>query len=378
MNAAPCPLCGYAAIESRAGAPRASPDGGGNGCPHCRLAPLEPSLRGPRSHALEGLGVGLAALPKGLYFLWTTRGVKRWLLPPLLLTLAAFGALFWWLWGWVQRLLVALQQAGGGPPEVDPGWLAQALAWLLKLKLFVWLAQAGSLLAFLLVWAVAAFWAFSIVYEAVSGPFLDEIHGRIESRWFGVDPRNALQRRTTLSPQACALHSSVAGAFALLALIAFGLLQGPLAWVLLLIGLPLPFAVLGLARPEYGRWLLWVVRLEGGTLWVSLKAAAVAGVILLAFLPLKLVPGIGYLLFGCVAGFTTAVSLLDIPLERRGWSLSQRLAFLFHHALAVVALGCVSSLLFVIPAIGPILMVPAASVGGLWMVCKLDKGFLRP
>jgi uncharacterized protein involved in cysteine biosynthesis len=79
-----------------------------------------------------------------------------------------------------------------------------------------------------------------------------------------------------------------------------------------------------------------------------------------------------------VAGFTTSVSLLDIPFERRQWSLSQRFSFLLRHAPAVILFGATSSLLFVLPLLGPILMVPAASVGGLWLVTRLDKDFLRP
>ena len=40
--------------------------------------------------------------------------------------------------------------------------------------------------------------------------------------------------------------------------------------------------------------------------------------------------------------------------------------------------GIMAGLLFLIPFVGPILMVPAASAGGLWLVCRVDKGFLRP
>ena len=77
------------------------------------------------------------------------------------------------------------------------------------------------------------------------------------------------------------------------------------------------------------------------------------------------------------AGFSTAISLLDIPFSRRRWSLSQRLSFLLQNPLALVAFGSTASLLFLVPFIGPILMVPAASVGGLWLVVRLDKSRLR-
>ncbi len=378
MKVVPCPLCGYDALgTSRALDPAPAAERPLE-CPHCRLDPGEPSLRGSRPGALEGLGVGLAALPRGLYHLAITPGVKRWLAPPFALTLIAFAALFWWLWTLVGRLIEALRASGGQELELDPGWLRRALEWLLGLKVFVWLAHAGSLLVFLLVSAVAAFWTFSIVYEALAGPFLDEIHGRIEKRWFGVNPRDALNRPTALPASTCARYSVLAGGFSLLALAGFLLLDGWSAWIVLLFGVPLPYALLSLARPEYGRWLAWVIRIEGGTLWVSVKAALLAGLVLLVFFPLKFVPGVGYLLFGGVAGFTTALSLLDIPFSRRQWSLRQRLAFLLRHVLAIVPFGLVASLLFVIPFVGPALMVPAASVGGLWMLCRLDKDFLRP
>jgi uncharacterized protein involved in cysteine biosynthesis len=378
MKAVPCPLCGYDAWRVERGSAARSDRSVPALCPHCGLAPREPSLRGPRAGSLEGFLVGLVALPRGLYFLAATPGVKRWLLPPLLLTLAAFGALFWWLWTWVQRLMEMLRSSGQEQLELDPAWLERALQWLLGLKMFVWLAQAGSLFVFLLVSAVAAFWAFSIVYEAVSGPFLDEIHGIVEERWFGVDPRNRMHRQTRLSTRACALWSTGAGAVALGGAAALWLWVAWPLWLALLVGVTAPFAAAAALQREYGRWLLWVIRLEGGTLWVSVKAALVAAVFLVIFFPIKFVPGIGYLLFGAVAGFTTAVSLLDIPFERRQWSLSQRFAFLFRHALAVIPYGVVASLLFILPVVGPLLMVPAASVGGLWMLARLDKDFLRP
>ena len=378
MKIVPCPLCGYDAPRAGADAQAAGAQSGAAICPHCALEPKDPSLRAPRAGLRTGLLVGLAAVPQGLYFLASTRGVKRWLIPPLVLTSFAFAALFWWLWGLVSHWIELLRESGGREIELDPVWVERAVRWLLGLKVFVWLAEAGTVLVFLLVSAVAAFWAFSILYEAVSGPFLDEIHGRIEERWFGVDPRKALHRPTQLDTNACVKWSlgSIAAAIALTACL-WMLVHWP-AWLALLVGIPAPFLVASLIEREYGRWLLWVVRLEGGTLWVSVKAALVAGVIMVIFFPLKFVPGIGYVLFGCVAGFTTAISLLDIPFERRQWSLSQRFSFLLHHALAVILFGVTASFLFVLPVIGPILMVPAASIGGLWLVTRLDKDFLRP
>ena len=366
MSVVPCALCGYDTAEAP-GAP----------CPHCAGTAADPSLALPRRGTWAGVLVGLAALPRGLHYLAGTRGVKRWLLPPVLITATAFTLLFVWLWGLYGRLVDWMAEQSGRELAIDPGWLRGALEWLLRLRALFWLSNLASFLAFLTLGAVAAFWAFSIVYEAVAGPFLDEIHARIEERWFGADPRNRLYRSSTLTPRQCATFSGAAGGVGLAGTALWIALGAPHAWLAVPLLLAAPFALLALVRRDYGRWLAWIVRLEGGTLWVSLKAAALAGAILVLGLPLKFVPGVGFLLFGLVAGFTTAVSLLDIPCERRRWSLRQRLAFLGHHLPAIAAFGCVSSLLFVVPIVGPVLMVPAASVGGLWMIARLDKEFLR-
>src|SRR5688572_28616606 len=91
----PCPICGYDRTPAGAdGAP----------CPACGLAPKEPSLAIPVP-TWRGVREGLAAIPRGLQFLATTRGVKRWILPPALMTLAAFVATTWWLWTLVEGLI---------------------------------------------------------------------------------------------------------------------------------------------------------------------------------------------------------------------------------------------------------------------------------
>ena len=367
MEVLPCPLCGYDA-----------PDVALRGCPHCRLAPLEPTLRRPRAGTLGGVWTGLAALPRGLVILATTPGVKRWLVPPFVLTLVAFALLFWWLWRWVSHVVEAIHARTAENLPWDEGWLRDATEWVVKSGALAWLAHLGGFLVLLVVGFVAALWAFSIVYEALSGPFLDEVHGRLEERWFGSNPRNALSRPTALPSSRCGALTALAAVPAVGAVVAWWFLEGWPAWVVLVIGVPLPFVALSLFKREYGRWLVWVVGIEVETLWVSVKASLIAGVVLVLFFPLKFVPVVGYVLFGCVAGFCTALSLLDIPLSRRQWRLRSRLAFLARHAPSMVAFGALSSLLFVVPVIGPALMVPAASVGGLWLICRLDKDFLRP
>jgi uncharacterized protein involved in cysteine biosynthesis len=341
--------------------------------------PAEPTLARPLAGPLAVVHAGLTAIPRGLLFLSTTRGVKRFLLPPFVLTLCAFALIFAWAWRWTQRLIAWVPQRGQVPDIPLPdGWLHDFIAWLVRTGVFLWLAQLTSVLVFLVVSALVVLWAFSILYEACAGPFLDEIQGRLELRWFGSNPRDELTRPTDLPVRTCMAWSAAAGAGALVALLAWWWLDGPWSWVVLLLGVPAPFLIAALVSREYGKWLVWVVKLEGGTLWVSIKAALVAGLILLGFFPLKFVPVIGYLLFGGVAGFTTALTLLDIPFERRQWPLRMRLRFVFTNLAAMVPFGCVASLLFVIPVVGPALMVPAASIGGLWLVCALDKNALRP
>ncbi len=149
---------------------------------------------------------------------------------------------------------------------------------------------------------------------------------------------------------------------------------GWLAWL----RAALPFFVAAALDREYGVWLGWVLRTEGHLLLVSLKASSIVAVLLVLFLPLRLVPLIGFWLYMALAGFCTALTLLDIPFSRRGWSLVTRLQFLLRNWAAMLAFGVVSSLVFLVPFLGPVVMVPAASIGGLWLLVRLDKDALRP
>jgi uncharacterized protein involved in cysteine biosynthesis len=98
---------------------------------------------------------------------------------------------------------------------------------------------------------------------------------------------------------------------------------------------------------------------------------------MLVFFWLKFIPVIGYFLFAGLAGFATAVSLLDIPFSRRQWAVRQRLQFTLQHLLPTIAFGVVAGALFIVPILGPLVAVPAASIGGLWLVCRLDKNAMR-
>lgn len=364
MDVQPCPLCGYDAATLP--------------CAHCRLETTEPSLDGDRPGSFGGVVAGLSAVPRGLLFLARTRGVKRFLIPPFVLTAALFAFLFGWALGWVGELLEAAEMQDVDRLGLEEGWLLTIVEWLVEKSFVLWMAQLSGVLVVLILSSLIAMWTFSIVYEALAGPFLDEIQGRFEKRWFGTDPRNAIERPTDVPVRRCALLSSLAGLAAVALLAWWWFLDGALAWFVLA-SVPLPFILLGLVDLEYGKWLVWVAQVEGRTLFVSVKAALFAGILLAICFPLRFIPfGIGYVLFGSIAGFTTALSLLDIPFSRRQWSFQHRVRFLRTHALPNIAFGAVASVLFMIPFVGPVLMVPAASIGGVWLLCRLDKRNLRP
>ena len=380
-NTSPCPLCGYHAPETP--------------CPHCggtaRLASLRRPLRGPWS----GIPEGLLAVPMGLLLLATTRGTKRWLLPPFVVTSTVLIVVLWWLFAWLGGLVDSVL-----PGEITLGdgrwdwlearsdrwdWLKASVAaliaageWGVNSAYGLITARPVRWLGYFLLGSLVAWYAFSIVYEALAGPFLDEVQGRLEARWFGADPRSRIERPNDIPTERVLRRSLQAGALTLVVL-ALGI-WAPFAplWLALLV-LPLPALVVARLDVEFGQWLVWILRVEGRATLVSLQAAVLTGVLLLVALPLYFVPfGIGYVLFAVVTGFATAVGLLDIPFERRGVPLGRRLAFLGRHSLVLVAFGAVAGALLAIPVAGPLLMVPAASAGGLWLMCRLDKSRLAP
>ncbi len=364
MNTTPCPLCGYEAT--------------GPACPHCELTTTDPSLAKPGADPVTAIIDGFRAVPTGLYLLLTTRGVKRLMVPPVLIT----GLLFCWflyiLLSFVWNFVDAIKLDDPSQLEIETEWLRSAAEWLMAGKIAAYAAQISSgILAFFaglfLMW-----WVGSILYEAIAGPFLDEIQGRFEKKWFGKNPRDEIERPTKLPTSRCATLSVIAGvpAFGILAL--WWVSSGLVAWFFLFL-VPVPFFVLGLVVREYGKWLGWVVRVEGRTLLVSLKASALAFLFLIPAGFLKLVvPVFGPILFVLLAGFATSITLLDIPFSRRQWPLALRMKFLIMNLLPMMAFGVVSALLFTVPVIGPLLMVPSASIGGLWLICRLDKNNVRP
>lgn len=360
MSITPCATCGY-------DSPTAV-------CPHCSDRPEDSIIGAPKDGLGQRIAIGLGALPHGLGLLLTTGGVKRYLIPPILLTSLAFAYLFHYLWNLLKGVLDAAQLDDAGRLDLEEGWLRDSAAWLIETGAAAFAGYTASFMTFLVLFALLSFYTFSIIYEALAGPFLDEIQGRFERRWFGADPRDTIQRPSELSTTRCGLllgGSTAAG------LTLFFLLRSPGTWLDLLL-IPLPLLLLALLQRDFGRWLQWVVQTEAGTLWVSVKAALLALLALVLLSPLHFIPVVGSVLFGLLAGFPTAITLLDIPFSRRQWSTSQRIAFVRMNFLPVTAFGVVCGLLFVIPILGPLVMVPSASIGGLLLICRFDKTSMRP
>jgi uncharacterized protein involved in cysteine biosynthesis len=281
------------------------------------------------------------------------------------------------VWGWVEPLLRAAEQGSAESLGIPEGWLRASLEWLLAQGFFVALVHAGGAIAVLVVTSVVALWTFSVAYEAIAAPFLDELQGRLDARWFGRDPYKPVERPNDITERRILLWSLVAGVPSLAALVLWWTGEAPRSrWWLL--APPLAFLAVSLAVRDYGEWLGWAARSQARTLWTSVKTSVLALAILLLFVPLKLVPLVGWPLFAMVAGFVTALLLLDIPFSRRRWTVRQRLAFVRSNLAAVTLLGLSTSLVFVVPFVGPLIGVPGASIGGLWLLVRRDKDALRP
>jgi uncharacterized protein involved in cysteine biosynthesis len=357
----PCRLCGYHAPQAAS-------------CPHCGLEPVERSLTLPAPGLAGEAWAGATALLRGFGFLARDPRAMVWVAIPMALTVSIFLGATVWLVGLFESAAASV------PGEVHfdervPAWLARLLAWPVEHGVAGVAADVAAVTLALATAALTFWFAFSIVFEAIAGPFLDELHGRFETAWFGADPRDGLERPSGVTPRSAARTSvaalalgSAGGALATL------LGAGPLVALACALG---PVIAVAAARPSWARWLAWVARTELQALRASMAALALTGTVLLASLPLLVVPVLGTYLYGAAAGFATSLGLLDIPFSRRGLDLAARRRFLARHALATTLYGASAGLLFGVPFLGPLLAVPAASVGGLWLFCRLDKSELR-
>lgn len=209
------------------------------------------------------------------------------------------------------------------------GWRLFASSWNELVESEPWrtLLEAGTFLVSAIVFAFLFAWTFAFVYQAIAAPFFDTIQGRIEARWFGADPRATITRESE--------HGLVG------------------------------------AR----KWLSFSQD-QARSLLVSIEASIIALVIMLAFVWVLFIPFLGSPIFAAVAGFAASIALVDIPCSRRDWSLARRLRFVFRNFGAVGALGVATSLLFLVPIIGPIVGVTSAMIGGMWLLVRLDKSRL--
>jgi uncharacterized protein involved in cysteine biosynthesis len=364
MQPTPCRLCGY--------------DAPGPDCPHCSHRSDLASLTDRSNSFVGGLLDGLRAVPQGLTLLLSNRGVKRFLIPPVLITFVVFIALFTWSMGIIELMVKAVELEDMSQLGLEEGWFKVMVVWLIQKGVAGVFAQVSGVVVWLLLSSVVALYTFSVVYEAVAGPFLDEIQGRLEVRWFGCNPWDAKERPTDIPVSRCITLSAIAGVSSLLLLLvpSFGLTG--IWWYLSGLRVLIPFIIMATFDRQYAIWLGWVVRVEGHILWVSIKASLVVLMILVLFIWVKLIPLVGVPIFMAIAGFGTAITLLDIPFSRRNWSLGQRYQFMRRHALSMIGFGLVSSMVFLVPFFGPLVMVPAASIGGQWLVIRLDKDHMRP
>lgn len=339
-----CPVCGHP-LE-------AVP------CARCGGAPRERGLeRRARGFAAQ-VGAGIGAPLAGLSALFGVPRLLRWVVPPTLLSAGLLVGALVWLWG-------AFSRATADETEVDLvfwswlRWLEGPVEWLLDLP---WLA-AGSTLAFVLVAALAWWFGYAIVFGLVAGPFLARMHERAEEHWYGRTVQGAGH------PFEARGLVLLGGALALGALGAT-LAEGALAAALLVA----PLALLALVAPTFRAWFTGFAASEGRSAAQGLVVALVTGLGALLFLPFHLVPVVGQVVASAGAGFFVALGMLDLALERRGLPLGTRFALARRATPALVAFGLVSGVLFSVPIVGPVVMLPAASLGGAWLVTKLDKG----
>lgn len=297
-------------------------------------------------------------------------GLKRVLIPPVILVALGAAWLFQtWIGPWVDAFFTLSSELGP-----DPSWWQEALVWLAN----SWLLQAISGLSNLIAFALTIWLSFTLLFEVIAGPFLDEIQSRLETRWFGRNPRAESARPEVLKSadatrlSLCWLGLGSVGALA-------GALLSPVLPPLLALVLFLaPLAWITRKEPTYLAWLHWAASHELNLLLASAKIALLSILILVLFIWLPLIPLVGTYLWISLSGFVLAVGLCDLAFSRRDWPAKKRAAFMLAQAPAFGAFGVVGGLLVGIPILGPILAVPSLSIGSLWLICRLDTSNRHP
>ncbi|MHC4839260.1 MAG: EI24 domain-containing protein, partial [Planctomycetota bacterium] len=260
----------------------------------------------------------------------------------LLLALPALGS-----FALLSAAIAALWRWGAGhwrrweeqPPDFGDGpWAERAEALLGAAAESSWTSGlAGVLAAALLL--IFGWYLFALAFEVVLGPFLDELHARVERRRYGREDIERLGRPPALSTAQVTRRSSIAGALAIALALGGWLLVSPQVGLLLA---PAPFFAASLLQPEYGRWLVWALGVESRLLIVGLAIATFALFLVVLLLPLTLLQVVGVPLYALGVGFGTALSLLDLPAARRGWSVGLRWRFAWAHALPLALFGALS------------------------------------
>jgi uncharacterized protein involved in cysteine biosynthesis len=348
----PCPTCAYPKPEGT--------------CPHCSDRWSGPRAERPRVRGMGALLEGARAPLVGASLLCRGPGLKRVLLPPIVAVV--LGAA--WLHGaWVSPAIEGFFTLSSDPGP-DPSWWQSSLAWLAD----TWLLQALSGLSSLIALALTIWLSFTFLFEVIAGPFLDEVQARLETRWFGRDPRMHSARPEVLDSESATRRSFqwlLPGAGLAAAAAWF---SPVLPWVLAPILFLLPLLWVTQREPSYMAWLRWASGHELGLLLTSAKIALISILVLALFIWLPFVPIIGTYLWISLSGFVLAIGLCDLAFSRRGWPGRQRMGFMLAQAPAFGAFGVVGGFLVGIPILGPILAVPALSIGSLWLICRLDTG----
>lgn len=354
-----CPLCGYASVQRP--------------CAVCAEAALRGRFAEAPVRGWRAAWEGLKAPWTGARILWSTRGTKRWLVPP------AVGAIACFAWALAEALALVriwLERVAAEGAALFDGdsWWQQLAQWLGPGTLLGALQWSGAATAVVVVLLVATF-TFSVVYEVLCAPFLDLVQGRVEAAWFGTreDPRGRVVPRLAVASWrvvAAAVQCLLAAAVALWSWWTASAAQA--AWPLA--GL---VALCLLQRPAFAA--LWQEsRRQTGVFATGVKSSLVALALLVVFAWVQLLPFVGPPLYAAIAGCATALTLLDIPFARRGWPLSARLALLARHAGPFMLLGLSTGACFLVPVLGPLVGVPCASIGGLRLFVLLDKDAVKP
>lgn len=294
-------------------------------------------------------------------------GLKRVLIAPALLV-TGFAA--WLQTAWTAPGLERLFAASDADAEAL-SWWERSLSWITS----SWLGELLHGVSWFLALAITLWLAFTLLFEVVAGPFLDEVQARLEARWFGADPRSGSARPAELACDGAG-RTTLIGLLASAAAAAVLVWLAPTPWLALLAPLPV-FGALAARDRRYRGWLRWTAAHELGLLWTSAKVALLSAAVLLALIWLPFVPLIGAPLWVLVSGFLLALGLCDVAFSRRGWPARARIRFVRDQAPAFGAFGLVGGALVGIPFLGPLVAVPCLSIGSLWLLTRLETG-VRP